>query len=171
MLLIGNKHLQLMITYSLYSSPIGHLRLRADKNSLLAVDHVNQQKTLDPHWQKDERHPVLTQAAVELSEYFAKERTTFDVPLLPIGTDFQRQVWNALQTIPYGESRSYSDIANAINNPKAVRAVGLANGRNPLSIFIPCHRVIGKNGTLTGYAGGLSAKTTLLELERTGELF
>ena len=93
-------------------------------------------------------------------------RQTFQTPLNPQGTPFQLSVWQALTTIPFGETVSYSHIANAINKPKAVRAVGAANGRNPLSIFIPCHRIVGKNGTLTGYAGGLNVKTILLDLEQ-----
>ena len=101
-----------------------------------------------------------------MTEYFEGERKTFETPLTPIGTSFQLEVWQALQTIPYAETASYSDIADKINNPKAVRAVGAANGKNPLSIFIPCHRIVGKNGKLTGYAGGLDNKSTLLNIER-----
>ena len=108
---------------------------------------------------------LIKQAKKQLFEYFEKKRKNFDLPLLKEGTPFQISVWNALETIPYGETRSYKDIAIAINNEKAVRAVGMANNRNKISIFIPCHRVIGMNGKLVGYGGGLHIKEFLLELE------
>lgn len=104
----------------------------------------------------------------ELEEYFRGERRTFDLPLRPAGTEFQKRVWEALCEIPYGETRSYGKIAERVENPKAPRAVGMANNKNPIAIMIPCHRVIGKNGSLTGYAGGLEQKRKLLELESTG---
>lgn len=110
--------------------------------------------------------PVLEQAKKELTEYFAGTRKTFSVPLNPRGTDFQRAVWAALREIPYGETRSYGQIAAQVGNPKAGRAVGMANNRNPIAIIVPCHRVIGANGSLTGYAGGLNVKEELLALER-----
>jgi methylated-DNA-[protein]-cysteine S-methyltransferase len=153
------------VYYTHYPSPIGKLRLRATDAGLVSVDHTNQQEKNSPDWIQSANHPVLQQATNELDAYFARKRTTFDTPLTPEGTDFQKQVWSALQTIPFGQTASYSDIANKLNNPKAVRAIGAANGRNPLSIFIPCHRIIGKNGTLTGYAGGMENKQILLELE------
>lgn len=103
----------------------------------------------------------------ELEEYFLGRRREFDLPLRPDGTEFQRKVWAALREIPYGETRSYSEIAEQVGNPKAVRAVGMANHRNPIAIMIPCHRVIGKNGSLTGYAGGLRLKERLLKIEYT----
>ena len=112
----------------------------------------------------------LSQAEEELTEYFAKERTQFEVPLDPVGTDFQLSVWKALFQIPFGEVVSYLHIAEQIHNPKAVRAVGLANGSNPVSIIVPCHRVIGANGKLTGYGGGLDRKRHLLIHEKAGEL-
>lgn len=111
--------------------------------------------------------PLLKQAARELDEYFRGERKAFSVPLAPRGTPFQLFCWQALLAIPYGETRTYAQLAQSIGNEKACRAVGMANNRNPLPIFIPCHRVIGKNGKLTGYAGGLSIKEQLLALERT----
>jgi methylated-DNA-[protein]-cysteine S-methyltransferase len=104
-------------------------------------------------------------AAQQLTEYFNGSRTTFELPLAPAGTAFQQQVWRALLDISYGHTACYGDIARAINNPKGVRAVGLANSRNPIAIIIPCHRIIGANGTLTGYAGGLDKKEWLLRLE------
>lgn len=111
--------------------------------------------------------PAVFSGVVEqLEAYFAGERTTFDVPLAPRGTPFQQRVWTQLRTIGYGQTRSYRDVAEAIGAPKAMRAVGLANGRNPISIVVPCHRVVGANGTLTGYGGGLHNKQLLLELEQ-----
>jgi methylated-DNA-[protein]-cysteine S-methyltransferase len=113
----------------------------------------------------DPDHPILTETERQLSAYFAGTLQRFDVPLDFRGTDFQKSVWAALLTIPFGETRSYGEIARQIGKPAAVRAVGAANGRNPISIIAPCHRVIGANGSLTGFAGGLQAKETLLALE------
>lgn len=132
----------------------------------MALDHTNQQEVVDADWVENDSHPVIIQAKEELGRYFAGDLKKFSTPLAPVGTDFQLSVWKALQTITFGQTASYSDIANIINNPKSVRAVGAANGRNPLSIFIPCHRVIGKNGSLTGYAGGVTNKSILLKLEQ-----
>jgi len=110
--------------------------------------------------------PLIKKAGEQLKEYFEGKRTDFDLPLLLKGTDFQKSVWKALLNIPFGETRSYKDIAVSISNPDASRAVGMANNRNPIAIIIPCHRVIGKNNNLTGYAGGLEKKQHLLELEK-----
>ena len=110
--------------------------------------------------------PTLRKAAQELSEYFAGNRKEFDIPLNPKGTDFQKSVWNALCTIPYGKTMSYGQVAAQIGNPKASRAVGMANNKNPIPILIPCHRVIGANGKLVGYGGGIWMKQKLLELEQ-----
>ncbi|MDR2476305.1 MAG: methylated-DNA--[protein]-cysteine S-methyltransferase [Treponema sp.] len=110
--------------------------------------------------------PLIAQAAGQLSEYFNGGRKTFDLPLLLRGTDFQRSVWEALQTIPFGETCSYGKVAVRIGKPKAVRAVGMANNRNPIVIIIPCHRVIGQDGSLTGYGGGLPLKQFLLDMEQ-----
>ncbi|MBL4561149.1 MAG: methylated-DNA--[protein]-cysteine S-methyltransferase [Labilibaculum sp.] len=115
------------------------------------------------NWSKE---PIkLKPVADQLISYFNKERTTFEVKLSPEGTAFQQQIWNQLSEIPYGQTRSYQDIALAINKPSACRAIGMANSKNPIPIIIPCHRVIGKNGKLTGYAGGLETKAKLLEIE------
>jgi len=114
-----------------------------------------------------ERTPLLEQAERQLAEYFAGERREFDLPLNPQGTAFQKEVWKALQEIPYGETRSYGEIACAVGREKAFRAVGMANHNNPISIIIPCHRVIGADGSLTGYGGGLDKKRFLLQLEGT----
>ena len=102
----------------------------------------------------------------QIDEFFAGERKAFDLPLAPMGTEFQKKVWAALEEIPYGETRTYGEIAAAVGNPKAARAVGMANNRNPIAIIIPCHRVVGANGKLVGYAGGMERKMFLLELER-----
>ena len=114
---------------------------------------------------EDRLHPVLVQAQLQLEEYFAGKRRSFTVKLDPAGTEFQNKVWSALRTIPFGETRSYGEIADQIGSRRAVRAVGAANGRNPLSIIVPCHRVIGADGKLTGFAGGLEVKARLLALE------
>jgi methylated-DNA-[protein]-cysteine S-methyltransferase len=114
---------------------------------------------------EDRENPVLREAAEQLSAYFAGDLKEFDLPLAPRGTDFQQIVWSALRTIPYGQTRSYLQIATAIGSPKAVRAVGAANGRNPIPIVIPCHRVIGASGKLVGFGGGLPMKRKLLDLE------
>jgi methylated-DNA-[protein]-cysteine S-methyltransferase len=116
---------------------------------------------------REDDFPVLVAAVEQLNAYFEGELKTFDLPLAPLGTAFQKNVWNALVSIPYGETRSYLQIAEGIGAPKAVRAVGAANGRNPIPIVIPCHRVIGSNGKLTGFGGGLPLKRLLLDLEAT----
>lgn len=153
--------------YTKMKSPVGELTLVATEKGLAAI-----------LWPKDDpgrvrvkpgvlngRHPVLRQTVNQLKEYFAGKRKAFDLTLDFDGTHFQKEVWQALLAIPFGETRSYAEIARAIKKPKAVRAVGAANGRNPISIVAPCHRVIGSNGKLTGFAGGLAAKATLLKLE------
>lgn len=109
--------------------------------------------------------PILAETKKELSEYFTGERRLFQIPLRASGTEFQQKVWQELQAVPYGETRTYKDIAERVGSPRGSRAVGLANNKNPISIIIPCHRVVGQNGKLTGYAGGLDAKGFLLELE------
>jgi methylated-DNA-[protein]-cysteine S-methyltransferase len=144
-------------------SPIGRLRLVSDGEHLVKIEFENQYSGDEAA--NESSDPVLEASATQLKEYFAGKRRKFDLPLAAAGTDFQRSVWAALAAIPYGELRSYRDIAQSIAKPKAVRAVGAANGRNPLPIVVPCHRVIGADGSLTGFAGGLEAKTFLLELE------
>ena len=144
-------------------SPIGRLRLVSDGKHLVKIEFENQYNADEAA--NETADPVLEASATQLKEYFAGKRHSFDLPLAAAGTDFQRSVWAALAAIPYGELRSYRDIAHSIAKPKAVRAVGAANGRNPLPIVVPCHRVIGSDGSLTGFAGGLQAKTCLLELE------
>ena len=149
-------------------SPVGTLTLVASDGGLAAVLWENDDPArvpLKPHVEVVD-NAILIEARRQLSEYFAGERTAFALPLDFVGTAFQKAVWSALLTIPYGETRSYGDIARQIGRPAAFRAVGAANGRNPLSIIAPCHRVIGANGTLTGFAGGIAAKQHLLNLER-----
>ncbi len=152
---------------TMVSSPVGPLTLVATDEGLTAVlwEHERTGRVRAVPAGEDARHAILDLAERQLGEYFAGERTVFTVPLRPTGTPFQRAVWTALLTIPFGETRSYADIARQIGQPSAARAVGAANGRNPLSIFTPCHRVVGANGALTGFAGGLDAKAQLLALE------
>ncbi len=149
------------------SSPVGRLKLIASDKGLAAVlwENDNPNRIRIRKYTEQIDHPALLEAELQLNEYFEGRRSSFSLPLDPAGTEFQKEVWNALSTIPYGETRSYSDIARQIGNIKAVRAVGAANGRNPISIIVPCHRVIGASGELTGFAGGLDAKASLLSLE------
>jgi methylated-DNA-[protein]-cysteine S-methyltransferase len=157
------------LSYKLIDSPVGTLKLVASDRGLAAI-----------LWENDDPdrvrlgtlveaadHPVLVETERQLAAYFAGTLTRFDLPLDFTGTAFQKSVWAALLTIPFGETRSYAAIARQIGRPGASRAVGAANGRNPISIVAPCHRVIGSNGTLTGFAGGLAAKAHLLGLERS----
>lgn len=148
-------------------TPIGPLTLVAEDDELVAVymdGHAHHPG--DAALGASETADVLETAAHQLTEYFAGDRKEFDLPLRPIGTDFQVRVWRVLQEIPYGDTWSYRQLATAVGNPSASRAVGLANGRNPLSIVIPCHRVIGADGSLTGYGGGIERKRWLLGLEQ-----
>jgi len=154
-----------MNVYTHYQSPIGILTIQANDKGLLGAWFQTQTTQPDNLGKLDSEHPVLKQAVSEFQEYFSGTRQMFEVPLAATGTEFQQKVWQALTTIPFGTTWSYQDLANAIGNPKAVRAVGLANGKNPISIIVPCHRVIGKNGTLTGYAGGIERKEGLLKHE------
>jgi methylated-DNA-[protein]-cysteine S-methyltransferase len=152
------------------ATPLGEIRLVAQDDALVGVYFPEHKNPAWPVVAVDAGHPVLVQATQELAEYFVGKRTVFNTPLAPQGTQFQRNVWQALTAIPYGERRSYSQIAAVIGYPQACRAVGAANGRNPLSIFIPCHRAVGADGSLTGYAGGVSAKRWLLEHEQANKL-
>ena len=140
-------------------SPVGFLTLRSDGECLTELRFGNCGTDLDSC-------PVLEETARQLAEYFAGVRREFSVPLKPEGTEFQWAVWTALRSIPYGDTATYGGIAEKIGSPKACRAVGGANNRNPIAIIVPCHRVVGLNGSLTGYAGGLAVKEYLLELER-----
>lgn len=155
--------------FSYCSSPLGDMQMIEENNSLTHLNlSVNQILPADfpkgSITQKDT--PLISSAKRQLDEYFQGKRKSFDLPLAPSGTQFQQKVWNALCTIPYGETRSYKEIAAQIQNPKGCRAVGMANNRNPIMIIIPCHRVIGSNGSLVGYAGGLDIKQWLLAHEK-----
>ena len=158
------------LAFKMIDSPVGKLKLVASAKGLVAV-----------LWKKDEpsrvrlgemvadgRHSILLDTERQLEEYFAGNRKTFSVALDIRGTSFQRNVWEALLAIPFGETRSYGQLAKQLGNSKAMRAVGAANGRNPISIIVPCHRVIGSSGKLTGFAGGLETKARLLSLEEQG---
>jgi methylated-DNA-[protein]-cysteine S-methyltransferase len=146
-------------------TPIGPVRLCAEDDVLVSVHLLGRGvAAVSP---ADVAHPVLARARAQLAEYFAGHRTRFDLPLRARGTAFQERVWAALAGIPYGETRSYSEVAAEIGRPGAVRAVGAANGRNPLPVVLPCHRVIGADGSLTGYAGGTPTKAWLLRHEQS----
>lgn len=141
-------------------SPIGILKLEDNGEALTGLYFVSEDE-----YEAGAPSAIAKRAEAQLMEYFKGERKEFDIQLMPSGTPFQMKVWNALQTIPYGETKSYGKIAAQIGKPRACRAVGMANNRNPISIIIPCHRVIGADGSLTGYGGGLDIKRTLLTLE------
>lgn len=156
-----------MLHCSALPSPVGTLTLVSEETALVALLWENDRPGRVPLevMAEGRGHPVLAAAAAQLGEYFAGARTAFDLPLAPRGTAFQRAVWGELAAIPYGETRSYADIARALGQPSATRAVGAANGRNPLSIVVPCHRVVGSDGGLTGFAGGVEGKRWLLAHE------
>ena len=146
---------------AIYHSPVGDMQLEYENGAVTAL------KTVKAGVQPEGAPDALAETVFrQLDEYFAGTRTAFDFPCAPQGTPFQQKVWAALCEIPYGETRSYKQIAEAVGKPKACRAVGMANNRNPIIIVIPCHRVIGANGALTGYGGGIARKVKLLELER-----
>jgi methylated-DNA-[protein]-cysteine S-methyltransferase len=149
------------------ATPVGELMLVASEKGLAAIlwENDDPSRVRLGELVEDAANPILQAAGTQLNEYFAGTRTAFDLPLDFKGTPFQKSVWAQLLAIPFGQTRSYADIARAIGKPTAFRAVGAANGKNPISIVAPCHRVIGKDGTLTGFAGGLEAKRCLLGLE------
>jgi methylated-DNA-[protein]-cysteine S-methyltransferase len=153
--------------YTTTDSPLGELLLLGDDEALhgLYMREAPKPVAIQPGWRANDG--AFADARRQLAEYFAGERTDFDVPLASAGTPFQRGVWSGLRKIPYGETISYGQLARRIGRPSAVRAVGLANGRNPIAVIVPCHRVIGADGTLTGYGGGIERKRLLLELETT----
>lgn len=151
--------------YTLVASPIGELLLLGDHDGLHRIEFQDGPHpcVAEPEWMRDDT--FFAEAADQLRAYFAGELQNFALPLVPDGTDFQQQVWRELRRIPYGRTISYGELARRIGKPSASRAVGAANGRNPLPIIVPCHRVIGSNGSLTGFAGGLAIKEALLALE------
>jgi methylated-DNA-[protein]-cysteine S-methyltransferase len=161
----GDSEMTIYSTH--FDSPVGTL-LALAKNDAITVLHMvgaKHEPLQNEAWIDTPTLPVFLQLRQELTEYFEGKRRAFSVKLAPEGTDFQKAAWKALTKVPYGQTRTYGEQAASIGNPKAVRAVGAANGRNPIGIVIPCHRVIGSNGTLTGYAGGLAKKEFLLKLE------
>jgi methylated-DNA-[protein]-cysteine S-methyltransferase len=162
-----------MLFYKEMESPVGKLKLVASTNALVAIlwerERPNRIKLVMPKCEPQQ--PVLLKTERQLKEYFTGTRKEFHIPLEPAGTEFQKKVWRALQEIPFGQTRSYRELAKSIGSAKAVRAVGAANGRNPLSIVVPCHRVVGANGALTGFAGGLEVKAKLLTHEACHSLF
>ncbi|MCL6246295.1 methylated-DNA--[protein]-cysteine S-methyltransferase [Acinetobacter sp. ANC 4945] len=158
----------MQLSYQFLDSPVGQLKLVAHETALVAVlwENENPNRVRLAALVEDLKHPILLKTAQQLNEYFTGKRQQFDLPLDFEGTAFQQQVWQALLTIPFGETRSYKQIAEQIGNVKAVRAVGAANGKNPISIIAPCHRVVGANGKLVGFAGGLENKEILLKIEK-----
>ncbi len=165
-----------MILYHYIDSPVAPLLLAADELGLCLVEFHRPRHPMarGQDWSEGD-NATLHAARAQLEEYFAGTRTRFELPLAPLGTPFQKQVWHTLAGIPYGQTISYAQLARRVNRPTAMRAVGAANGRNPLPIVLPCHRVIGKDGSLTGFGGGLPTKQFLLQLEgawpRADDLF
>lgn len=157
----------MQLSFMEMNSPVGLLKLVANDSALVAVlwENENPKRVRLAELIEDQQHPILLETQKQLNEYFAGQRQKFELALDFEGTEFQQKVWQALLSIPFGETRSYKDIAEQIGNVKAVRAVGAANGKNPISIIAPCHRVVGANGKLVGFAGGLENKDVLLKLE------
>ena len=147
----------------IYNSPVGRLLVEVENGFLVRLDFAD---GIPAEGKNGNESALLAKVAMQLDEYFRGARKNFDLPLNPAGTEFQRKVWDALLAIPYGETRTYREIAEAAGCPRGFRAVGMANNKNPIAIIIPCHRVIGSNGKLVGYAGGLGRKEALLALER-----
>jgi methylated-DNA-[protein]-cysteine S-methyltransferase len=161
--------MSLPVLYTTVDSPIGELLLVGDGHALRGLHMVEGRRPVAP---RDDWTPAADRfdhVRAELDEYFAGRRTAFEVPLAMKGTPFQRTVWHALLEIPYGETTSYGELARRVGQPGAARAVGLANGSNPIAVIVPCHRVVGANGKLTGYGGGMDRKRILLDLERGAE--
>jgi methylated-DNA-[protein]-cysteine S-methyltransferase len=162
------KDTTVSLAHKTIESPIGKLKLVASDKGLVAIlwEKDSPRRVRFDELVADEQHPVLVETARQLGQYFAGKRKTFSIALDMRGTRFQKDVWEALLAIRFGETRSYGQLAKQLGNPRASRAVGAANGRNPVSIIVPCHRVIGSSGELTGFAGGLDAKAHLLGLEK-----
>jgi methylated-DNA-[protein]-cysteine S-methyltransferase len=158
------------MNYWYLDSPVGPLLIAGDDAALHAICFPREKKPRrpEPGW-TESRRGTVADAVAQLREYFDGKRTVFDLPLAPEGTPFQRTVWRTLEEVPYGETISYGELAKRVGNPKASRAVGSANGKNPLPIVIPCHRVIAADGTIGGFGGGLSTKRRLLALENSGD--
>ena len=158
------------LAYKIMQSPVGKLKLVASDTAMVAIlwENDSPRRVRLTEVVQNDRHPVLVETECQLREYFSGKRKTFSIHLDLRGTRFQKSVWDALLAIPFGETRSYGQLAKQLGNPRATRAVGAANGRNPVSIIVPCHRVIGSSGKLTGFAGGLDVKARLLSLEKRG---
>lgn len=158
-----------MTYYTYFDSPIQPLLLTSDGAALTGLFMIAHKHgpEIGTAWTQDDKAAPFAEAKRQLAAYFAGHLTDFDLPLAPTGTAFQKRVWDELRRIPHGQTVSYGELARRIGSPKACRAVGLANGRNPLSIVVPCHRVVGANGRLVGYAGGIASKEALLALEGT----
>ena len=152
------------------ATSLGTMVLASDGEAMAGAwfDGQRHQPPADASWQQQRGLALLRQAEAELAEYFAGERTVFSLPLSPVGTPFQRDVWRAIAEVQYGKTIAYRDLAARIGRPGSIRAAGAATGRNPLSIIVPCHRIVGADGALTGYAGGIERKRTLLALEQRG---
>ena len=153
--------------YDFYESPYGQMLLVAEGEGLCGV-HFEGEKyhpAIHPEWQRDARHAPLRQVKRELVQYFNRERKRFETALAPVGTPFQQSVWKAISTVDFGDTITYGELARRAGSPGSVRAAGAATGRNPITILVPCHRIVGANGSLTGYAGGLDRKRALLALE------
>jgi methylated-DNA-[protein]-cysteine S-methyltransferase len=159
------------LSYKFLDSPVGKLKLVASGTGLIAIlwENDNPRRVPLTDMVEDNSQSILLEAERQLKEYFAGQRSSFSVPLDMRGTSFQKDVWRALLTIPFGKTLSYGQIANQLGRPSARRAVGAANGRNPISIVVPCHRVVGSTGKLTGFAGGLDVKAHLLNLETSSQ--
>lgn len=155
------------LSYKYFASPVGKLKLVASEKGIVAIlwENDNPRRVRLTDLVEDDNQHILIETERQLTEYFAGQRSSFSLPLDMRGTAFQKDVWRALQAIPFGKTLSYGQIANQVGKPTASRAVGAANGRNPISIVVPCHRVIGSTGKLTGFAGGLDTKAHLLSLE------
>jgi methylated-DNA-[protein]-cysteine S-methyltransferase len=159
-----------IVHFGFVDTPLGRLRLTAVREGLTGIgfDGDRYAPPLDPAWVHDPDYPAVRNAASQLTAYFALERSVFALPLAPAGTPFQHAVWRAIATVPVGATISYAQLAQRAGHPGSARAVGAATGRNPLAIVVPCHRIIGTDGSLTGYASGLERKRALLEMEQKG---
>jgi methylated-DNA-[protein]-cysteine S-methyltransferase len=153
--------------YDFYDSPMGKMLIVAKDHGLSGVYFIDQKyyREIESDWRQDRKHDVIQNTGRQLAEYFASRRTVFELPLAPDGTPFQSRVWSAIASVKFGETVTYSELARRAGHPDAVRAAGTATGRNPITIIVPCHRIIGSDGSISGYAGGLHRKRALQELE------
>lgn len=159
-----------IVHFDFVDTPLGRLRLTAVNEGLTSIgfDGDRYARPQDPSWVRDAAFPALRRGVAQIAAYFAGKRSVFDLPLAPPGTTFQRAVWKAIATVQWGETISYAELARRAGHPGSARAAGAATGRNPLAIVVPCHRIVGSDGSLTGYAGGLDRKRALLALEQKG---